>query len=115
MTAGEPLIARHVASIAALDREAWNRLFPGRAEGWGYFKACEQAAPAGFSASALGVFAGDELVGAAPLFRTDYQLDLSLKGVLKPAVDWLRRTPRNLSSCRRSVSARRSPRSAPSA
>ena len=91
MTAGEPLIARHVASIAALDREAWNRLFPGRAEGWGYFKACEQAAPAGFSASALGVFAGDELVGAAPLFRTDYQLDLSLKGVLKPAVDWLRR------------------------
>jgi hypothetical protein len=91
MTAGEPLIVRHMASIAGLDRGAWNRLFPGRAESWGYFRACEQAAPAGFSASALGVFAGDELVGAAPLFRTDYQLDLSLKGVLKAPIDWLRR------------------------
>jgi hypothetical protein len=82
---------RHVASIAELDRAAWNRLFPGRAEGWGYFKACEEAAPAGFAASALGVFAGEELVGAAPLFRTDYQLDLSLKGALKPAIEWLHR------------------------
>jgi predicted N-acyltransferase len=91
MTAGQPLTVRHVASIAGLDRDAWNRLFPGRAEGWGYFKACEEAAPAGFAASALGVYSGDELVGAAPLFRTDYQLDLSLKGALKAPIDWLRR------------------------
>src|SRR5262245_56545415 len=91
MTADEPLIVRHAASIAGLERGAWKRMFPGRAESWGYFKACEAAAPAGFAASALGVYRGEELVGAAPLFHTDYQLDLSLKGALKPAVDWLRR------------------------
>jgi predicted N-acyltransferase len=91
MIGGEPVIVRHVASISAIGREAWDRLFPGRVERWGYFSACERAAPAGFSASAIGAFAGDTLVAAAPLFRTDYRLDLSLKGSLKPAVDWLHR------------------------
>ena len=32
---------------------------------------------------------GDRLVAAAVLFRTDYRLDLSLEGPLKPAGEWL--------------------------
>jgi hypothetical protein len=92
MIGGEPLLARHVPSIAEIAREDWARLFPWKVEDWDYFRACERAAPEGFAASAMGVYAGDTLVAAAPLFRTDYRLDLSLEGALKPAIAWLYRT-----------------------
>jgi predicted N-acyltransferase len=89
MSGGAPLAVRHVASIADIPRVDWDRLFPGRAEGWDYFRACERASPEDFTASAMGAYAGDELVAAVPLFRTDYRLDLSLEGSLKPAGEWL--------------------------
>lgn len=79
-----------------MPRAAWERLAPGRAEGWAYFGACERAMPDGFTASAMGAYAGDRLLAAAPLFRTDYRLDLSLEGVLKPAAAWLHRTAPSL-------------------
>jgi len=85
----ETIAVRHLASIASVPRKAWDALFPGRAEGWDYFCACERSAPEGFSFSALGAYAGSELLAAVPLFRTDYRLDLSLEGRLKPAVDWV--------------------------
>jgi Acetyltransferase (GNAT) domain len=85
----EPFSARHVRSIADIPRQDWQRLFPGRAEGWDYFRACERVTPEGFSASAMSIYAGDRLLAAAPLFRTDYRLDLSLEGNLKPAGEWL--------------------------
>ena len=91
MIDGQPIAVRHLPSITALPREDWDRLFPGRAEGWDYFHACEQAAPEGFQASAMVVYAGDELAAAVTLFRTDYGLDLSLEGPLKPAVEWIHR------------------------
>jgi len=90
-----PLIARHFASIADIPREDWNRLFPGRAEDWDYFRACESSAPGGITASAIVVYEGEHLIAAAPLFRTDYRLDMSLEGPLKPLSDWLyRRFPK---------------------
>lgn len=91
MTAERRLTARHFASIEAIPREAWDRLFPGRAEDWDYFRACESAAPEGITASAIGVYDGNRLVAAAPLFRTDYRLDMSLEGRMKPIGDWLYR------------------------
>jgi hypothetical protein len=89
MSGDKPLTARHVPTIADIAREDWSRLFESKAEGWDYFRACERAMPEDFSASAMGAYAGDTLVAAAPLFRTDYRLDLSLEGPLKPAVEWL--------------------------
>jgi Acetyltransferase (GNAT) domain len=89
MIGGAPLVARHVATIADIARADWSALFPSKAEGWDYFRACERASPNDFSASAMGVWAGNELVAAATLFRTDYRLDLSLEGPLKPAGEWL--------------------------
>jgi Acetyltransferase (GNAT) domain len=89
MIDGGPLSARHVPSIADIPREDWTRLFNSKAEGWDYFRACERAMPEDFTASAMGVYAGDTLIAAAPLFRTDYRLDLSLEGPLKPAIEWL--------------------------
>jgi len=91
MTAKAPLRVRHVASLADIVRDEWNRLFPGRAEDWGYFRACELAGPQGFATSAIVAYAGEELVAAAPLFRTDFRLDMSLEGPLKPAIEWIHR------------------------
>ncbi|MEE8098565.1 MAG: hypothetical protein V3T13_01365 [Hyphomicrobium sp.] len=91
MIDGQPIAVRHLTSITGLPREDWDHLFPARAEGWDYFRACEQAAPEGFEASAMAAYAGAALVAAVPLFRTDYRLDLSLEGPLKPAVEWVHR------------------------
>jgi hypothetical protein len=89
MSAAAPLRVRHIDSLAAIASNDWNRLFPGRAEDWGYFRACELAAPRGFATSAIAAYAGDELVAAAPLFRTDYRLDMSLEGPLRRPVAWI--------------------------
>jgi Acetyltransferase (GNAT) domain len=94
MIDGKPLVARHVETIADIARADWSALFPSKAEGWDYFRACERACPADFSASAMGVWADDKLVAATTLFRTDYRLDLSLEGPLAPAGEWLHKNAR---------------------
>lgn len=91
MSAPAPVCARHVASLAAIASHDWNRLFPGRAEDWGYLRACELAGPRGFATSAMTAYAGDELVAAAPLFRTDFRLDMTLEGPLRRPVAWIYR------------------------
>ena len=91
---GKRLVARHVPSVADIPREDWAPLFDRKAEDWDYFRACERATPENFSASAMGVWAGDKLVAAAALFRTDYRLDLSLEGPLKPIGEWLYKNAR---------------------
>jgi hypothetical protein len=60
------LTVRPLPSVTAVARSDWDRLFPDIAEGWDYFRACEQSAPEGFTSSAIGAFAGDTLVAAAP-------------------------------------------------
>lgn len=91
VSAQRNLSARHHPSISEIPREAWDRLFPDRVETWDYFRACETASPDGMTASAIGVYDADTLVACAPLFRTDYRLDMSLEGALKPVGDWLYR------------------------
>jgi hypothetical protein len=85
------LTVRALPSVTAVARSDWDRLFPGIAEGWDYFRACEQSAPEGFTSSAIGAFAGETLVAAAPLFRLNYRLDMPLQGPLRPVGDWLNR------------------------
>ena len=89
MTMPAGLHVRHVTSLAAIASGEWDRIFPVAAEDWAYFRACERAAPRGFATSAIAAYAGDALVAAAPLFRTDYRLDTSLEGPLKAPVRWL--------------------------
>src|SRR5689334_17983996 len=86
------LVAKALPSVTAVEQPMWDRLFPGAAEAWDYYRACERSAPQGFAASAIGVFAGDELVAAAPLFKISHRLDTSLEGPLKVVGDWLGRT-----------------------
>lgn len=83
------LISTAYTSITAIERTAWNRLAPHLAENWDYFKACEAAAPAGFSLGAIGVHEDGVLVGAAPTFTVNYRLDMSLPERLHPIGNWL--------------------------
>lgn len=86
--------------VAAVHRDDWDRLFPDEAEGWAYYKACEQAPLEGFAFQAITVrdSVGD-IVAGAPLFRVNYRLDTPLQGnALRPVGDWLyRKTPRLVS------------------
>jgi predicted N-acyltransferase len=92
---GRQFTIRPLASVAEVPREDWDRLFPGAAENWDYFRACERAAPQGFAPCAIAAHAGGRLVAAAPLFRLTYRLDMSLQGPLRAVGDWLgRRLPR---------------------
>lgn len=79
----EPLSVRILPSVAAIDRHAWDRLFGASGEGFDYFLACEKARPPMFEFSALGVCDGDTLVAGAPLFRTDFRLDMMLEGRMR--------------------------------
>lgn len=82
---------RVLQSIREIDRTDWDRLFPGRVEGWDYFNACEQAKPEGFGTAVVGVFSGSTLKAAAPLFLSSYHLDLPVGGALQPIGKWLER------------------------
>ncbi len=85
------LRAVHVASISQIEADDWNRLFPGAAEDWGYFRGCELARSQHFTFSAIAVYDGPRLVAAAPLFRLDFRLDTTLPANFKKAADWLAR------------------------
>lgn len=89
------LATRILKSVTDLDRADWDGLFPGRVEGWDYFRACEAAAPQGFDLGALAVYRDDALVGAAPTFKVSYRLDMSLPQSLQAFGEWLNaRAPR---------------------
>ncbi|MFX5922300.1 hypothetical protein ABTE55_19160, partial [Acinetobacter baumannii] len=66
-TAVEPLQARIFPGVSAIGRADWAALFPGEAEGWEYYAACEAAPPAVFKFSAIGVQQGGRLIAAAPV------------------------------------------------
>ena len=89
------LQTRILKSVTDLDRADWDRLFPGRVEAWDYFRACEAAAPQGFDLGAMAVHRGNELVGAAPTFKVNYRLDMSLPQRFQAVGEWLNaRAPR---------------------
>ena len=77
------------AGVASFPRDAWNELFPDDAEGWDYYVACEGSPPPAFTFTAIGVYAGETLVAAAPIFRLTYRLDTPLQGKWRALGDWL--------------------------
>ena len=90
--------ARHLASVSAVASGQWDALFPGEAEGHAYYLACEATAPPAFTFSAIGVFRGDELIAAAPVFKVVYRLDMALQGFARRISDFAARVlPRLLS------------------
>ena len=82
---------RQHSSIAEIPREAWDALWPGDAEGWAYYRCCEQAMPAGFAVSYLATYADVALVAAAPVFHTHYELYSSVRGPVRSMLDAIAR------------------------
>ncbi len=87
-------------SIAAIDRAAWDALFPNEIETWDYYRAIEDACLPGFDWRYVTVWHGDMLVAAAPAFVTDYRLDTTIVGPLKRWTERLARLLPRLMSIR---------------
>jgi predicted N-acyltransferase len=89
------IVARHHASIGEIDEAEWNRLFTDASENWGYFRGVERAGSQHFSYSAVAAYKDGRLIAAAPVFRLDYRLDMTLPAGAKLLGDWLaERAPR---------------------
>lgn len=86
-------------SIAEIPRATWDAFFPGDAEGWAYYLACEEAPTAGIDASYVSVRdAAGRIVAVAPVFHTRHELYASVAGTARRILDALaRRIPRFLS------------------
>jgi predicted N-acyltransferase len=83
------LSVQALPSLTAVSRESWNALFPPTAEDWDFLRTCEMAPPAGFSASALAAFEGDQPVGAIPLFKVKFSLAMAFGPPLNTIAGWL--------------------------
>ena len=83
---------RHHTSLSEINPESWDRLFPGRAEAWDYFRAIETTKKNEFTYSAIAVYAGDDLIAAAPAFGLNYRYDTALADTYKTTRDWIDRT-----------------------
>jgi hypothetical protein len=76
-------------SIDAFAAEEWDGLFPGELEAHAYLRAIEHAALAGFRFVYFAVREGGRLLAAAPAFVTDYRIDTTVQGGLRPFTDSL--------------------------
>lgn len=77
-------------TLDAIPRAAWDSLFPGAPEDWGFYRAVEDAPPDGFQLGAITARdPAGTLVGAAPTFRLDYRLDTPFQGRFKGWLDKL--------------------------
>ncbi len=85
----EGFVIRHHASIAEIPEADWNRLFADAGEDWGYFRGCELSGSAHFTFSAVAAYKDGRLVAAAPVFRLNYRLDMTLPDRFQAFGDWL--------------------------
>jgi hypothetical protein len=79
LASGLDLIASFCTSVESTSASAWSRLLPGEAEDWSYFRTVEASPPPGFKLGAILATRGNNLVGAAPVFRTSYRFDTSVQ------------------------------------
>lgn len=75
--------AEILTSIGDIDRDAWNRCFPGELEDYDYHAAVEAAGVPGFAFRYIVVRDGDGLRAAAPAFLTAYRLDTTAEGAVR--------------------------------
>lgn len=73
-----PYQPRTFASISELPRAQWDAVWPPLAEGWGFYRAQEQAGIEGFTFLYLALYAGERIVLVAPLFVADFDMGLAM-------------------------------------
>lgn len=89
---GIMLTTRYHTTIADIPRETWDDFFPGDAEGWPFYLACEEAPTAGFQVGYISVSNPDGvLVAAAPVFHTRHELYSSVSGPVRRLFDGIAR------------------------
>ena len=77
------LEARVVDTLAAVDRAAWDALFPGEVERYDYLAAVEAAGLDGFAWRYVLVEEDGRLLAAAPAFLTEYALETTVDGAAR--------------------------------
>ena len=80
------LEGRVYRTIRDIPQAAWDACFPGDPESWAYYVAIEESGFAAFSWAYLVAREGDSLVGVVPAFITDYNLDTTIQGALRAAL-----------------------------
>jgi hypothetical protein len=83
--------AEILPGFRSLPEAAWSACFPGEAEGWAYYAACEAIASPALGLSLAAVFDDEGLIIAAPLFQMAYRLDTPLQGRFEAVGRWLSR------------------------
>jgi Acetyltransferase (GNAT) domain len=86
-----PLTTCFLASVAAIDRAQWDRLYGTYAEGYDFHVACHASPPDSLKFSAAAVLDGDRLVAGVPLLHAEFRLDMPLQGRFPKVSDWLDR------------------------
>ncbi|MFM1816443.1 MAG: hypothetical protein RLZ98_3138 [Pseudomonadota bacterium] len=81
-------IPRFHNSISEIPADAWNALFPGKAEDWSYFHAMESTG-SDFSYAAIAVYDSDRIIAAAPVFHTGYRPEIALSPQAKAWAEWM--------------------------
>ena len=84
--------------VSAIAKPDWAALFPGEAEGWDYYAACERGARAEMQSGAVAVYDSEGLAAAAPIFLSTYRLDTPLQGRLRLVADKVASLAPNLMS-----------------
>ncbi|MBO9707285.1 MAG: GNAT family N-acetyltransferase [Caulobacter sp.] len=74
---------RVVDTLAAIDRDAWDALFPGETERYDYLAAVEAAGLDGFAWRYVLVEEDGRLLAAAPAFITRYALETTVEGATR--------------------------------
>lgn len=78
-----PCSAHVLPSIAAVDRNGWDRLFGSACRGFDYFRACELSDQSDFKLFAVALFAGGRLIAGVPAFETTIPLNILLEGTAR--------------------------------
>ena len=82
---------RYATSIAALERRQWNACFDNPIEGYDYHRGVEASGIADFELGWYAIEAGSELVCAAPVFQTRYDLSTTAQGRVRDMLERAKR------------------------
>ena len=73
------LSTRFLNTVRDVPAADWDRLLPGEAENWTYFRVVEQTPSPSFSMGVIAAVLDRVIVGVVPVFRTRYELDTSMQ------------------------------------
>ncbi len=85
------MYARIVSGVGAIAGADWQHCYPGEAEGWSYYRACEREQVPGVALAAVEVRDREGFAAGAPIFQLSYRLDTPLQGAQRRIADVIAR------------------------